>query len=249
MYNPFSLEGKTILITGASSGIGKATAIECSKLGATIIITARNEEKLKETFSLLEGNGHQYICADLSKNEEIESLVEALSNIDGLVSNAGINKLAPVSHIKNPDLESVLRVNAVAPAILIKTLLKKKKLKKGSSIVFTSSVSGNYTSAIAHASYSMSKAALSSYMRVAAIELAAKQIRCNAVCPGAVETDLIHGGTITDEQIMADIEQNYPLGRYGKPEDIAYGIIYLLSDASCWVTGSSLIIDGGCTLR
>ena len=249
MYNPFSLEGKTVLITGSSSGIGKGTAIECSKLGAKVILTARNEERLKESLSELEGEGHQYFCADLSDGTEIESLVEKLPELDGLVCNAGTNKLAPISHIKESDLEGILKVNTIAPAMLIKLLLKKKKLRKGGSIVFTASVSGNYTSAIAHASYSISKAGLSAYMRVAALELAAKQIRCNSVCPGMIDTPFIHKGTLSEEQLKEDQEKNYPLGRYGTPEDIAHGIAYLLSDAASWVTGVALQIDGGFTIR
>ena len=140
-------------------------------------------------------------------------------------------------------------MNTIAPAMLIKQLLKKKKLVKGGSVVFTASVSGNYTSAIAHASYSISKAGLSAYMRVAALELASKNIRCNSVCPGMIDTPFIHKGTLSEEQLLEDQENNYPLGRYGKPEDIAYGIVYLLSDAASWVTGVSLQIDGGFTIR
>ncbi|MBO5614738.1 MAG: SDR family oxidoreductase [Prevotella sp.] len=249
MYNPFSLDGKIVLITGSSSGIGKRTALECSKLGAKVILTARNEKKLKEALAELEGDGHQYICADLSNDEDIANLVEQVPELNGLVCNAGINKLAPISHIKESDLESILKVNTISPAMLIKMLLKKKKLLQGSSVVFTASVSGNYTSAIAHASYSISKAGISAYMRVAALELASKKIRCNSVCPGMIDTPFIHKGTLSEEQLKEDQEKNYPLGRYGKPEDIAYGIAYLLSDAASWVTGVALQIDGGFTIK
>ena len=196
MYNPFSLDGKTVLVTGASSGIGRTVAIECSRLGAKVVISARNEEQLIKTLSLLEGTCHQYICAELTDENAIKNLVENVPVLDGVVCNAGINKLAPVTHIKQSDLEDILNVNAVAPAMIVKMLLKKKKFNKGASVVFTSSVSGNYTSAIAHSSYSMSKAALSSFMRIAALELSSKHIRCNAVCPGAIDTPVLHGGLL-----------------------------------------------------
>jgi NAD(P)-dependent dehydrogenase (short-subunit alcohol dehydrogenase family) len=248
MYNPFSLEGKTILITGASSGIGQRTAIECSKLGAKVIITGRNEERLNETFNSLTGDGHLLFTADLNSNEDINSLVDSIPEIDGCVCNAGISKLQPVQFIKEEDLMNVFRVNTVAPVLLVQRLVKKKKIKKGGSIVFTSSISGNFTVAIAHSLYSISKGALSSFMRNAAMDLGAKRIRCNAVTPGMINTKLIHGGELSEEDLKEDLN-NYPLGRYGEPEDVAYGIIYLLSDASAWVTGISLVIDGGFTLR
>ena len=139
MYNPYSLEGKTILVTGASSGIGRATAIECSKMGAKVVITARNEERLKETFDSLEGEGHQLICFDLSESDKLDEFVAQLPSLQGFVSNAGTNKMAPVNFIKEDDLNDVLKVNALSPILLLRLLLKKKKLEKSSSVVFTSS--------------------------------------------------------------------------------------------------------------
>lgn len=248
MYNPFSLENKKILVTGASSGIGRATAIECSKLGARVILTARNEERLKETLSLMEGEGHQYLIADFNEPSAVDELVAQLPQLDSLVLNAGVNKLAPVQFIKEEDLMKVLRVNSIAPMMLVKTVLKKKKIAKGGSIVFTSSISGNYTIATAHSYYSVSKAAVSAFMMNAAKDLGAKGIRCNAVCPGMVETNLIHNAELSEEDLKEDM-RNYPLGRYGQPKDVAMGIVYLLSDASSWVTGTRLVIDGGFTLR
>ena len=130
MYNPYSLEGKTILVTGASSGIGRASAIECSKLGAKVIITARNQERLSETFSMLQGEGHQVITCDLADENSINRLVEEVSEIHGLVNNAGFTKLLPVQFINVADLNSLLSINTVAPIILLQKLLKKKKIKK-----------------------------------------------------------------------------------------------------------------------
>ena len=246
-YNPFSLEGKTVLVTGASSGIGQATAIECSKMGAKLVITGRNEERLNETFTQLEGEGHQIIVADLNTQEEIDALVDACPVLDGLVNNAGRGKSKPVNFLKLEDLQDVYQTNLFGVALLTKGLLKKKKLGKGTSIVFTSSIS-SYMTAAGLSIYASSKAAVCGYMRTCAIELGVKGIRSNAVLPGMVETKLINSGTYTDEDKQKDLIL-YPLGRYGRPTDIAHGIIYLLSDASDWVTGTELVIDGGRMLK
>jgi len=246
-YNPFSLEGKTVLVTGASSGIGQATAIECSKMGAKVVITGRNEERLNETFSRLIGEGHQIIVADLNTQDDIDALVNACPTLDGLVNNAGRGKSKPVNFLKLEDLQDVYQTNLFGVALLTKGLLKKKKLVKGASIVFTSSIS-SYMTAAGLSIYASSKAAVCGYMRTCAIELGSKGIRSNAVLPGMVETKLINSGTYTDEDKQKDL-QLYPLGRYGKPCDIAHGIIYLLSDASAWVTGLELVIDGGRMLK
>ena len=247
MYNPYSLKGKTILVTGASSGIGRATAIECSKMGAKVVITARNEERLKETLASLEGKWHQMICFDLNDTEKLDEFVAQLPTLQGFVSNAGTNKMAPVNFIKEDDLNDVFKVNTLTPILLLRLLLKKKKLEKASSVVFTSSLSGIGTVGTGNGSYAISKGALSAFMKVAALELAAKQIRVNAVCPGMVQTQMIQEGAVSEEleKGLAD----YPLGRYGEPNDIAFAIIYLLSNASSWTTGTNMVIDGGLTIR
>ena len=246
MTNPFGLNNKTVLITGASSGIGRATAIACSEMGATVIITGRNEERLAETFSLLQGEGHQQLIADLNNEEDIVRLVDNLPTLDGCVSNAGIGRKDPIGFIKKENLLSVLETNTIAPILLIRYLVKKKKLNKGGSVVFTESISGVYSVDIGNSVYSVSKSALDGFMKNAAIELAPKGIRVNGICPGMVETPINSG--YTEEQRNADLA-NYPIKRYGKPEEIAYGIIYLLSDAAAWTTGVSLKIDGGYCLK
>lgn len=246
-YNPFSLEGKTILITGASSGIGQATAIECSKMGAKVVITGRNEQRLEETFNMLWGEGHIKVLADINSEDNILKLVDECPVLDGLVNNAGRGKSKPVNFIKMEDLQDVYQTNLFGVALLTKALLKKKKITKQGSIVFTSSIS-SYMTAPGLAIYASSKAAVSAYMRTCAMELGAKGIRANAVLPGMVETKLINSGTYTDEDKKNDLNL-YPLGRYGNPKDIAHAIIYLLSDASSWVTGTELVIDGGRSLK
>lgn len=244
-YNPFTLKGKVVLVTGASSGIGQATAIECSKLGATVIITGRNEERLKQTFLHLDissSQSHQMIVADLNNNTSLTSLVEKIDGLDGLVNNAGVNRVKPVAFIKQEDLEYVFQSNTWTAVNLTRLLCKTKKLKKNSSIVFTSSVSAFYN-APGRALYAGSKAALTSFMRSFAVELADKGIRANSVHPGLIDTKLIVEN-LTEEELNNNLKE-YPLNRFGKPEEVAWAIIYLLSDASSWVTGNSMIIDGG----
>ena len=246
-YNPFSLEGKTILVTGASSGIGKTTAIECSKMGARVVVTARNEERLSQTLSELEGEGHLMLIGDLTSQDDIKRIGAVMPALDGIVYNAGVGITVPLAYIKDDDLYRVFETNLFATMRLNKALLRKKKVNKSASIVFTSSISALFnTSGIAL--YGATKAALLSYMRSCACELADKKIRVNAVLPGMIQTDLINGGTLSEEDKTRDMA-SYPLKRYGTPQDVAYAFIYLLSDASSWVTGTSLIVDGGKLMR
>lgn len=247
MYNPYSLVGKTILVTGASSGIGRASAIECSKMGARVVITARNVGKLKETLLALDGKDHLLLPCDLSEEDSIDILVETVPELNGLLNNAGYTKTLPIQFINGSDLNSLFEINTVAPILLLQKLLKRKKLKKKSSVVFTSSMAGIGYTSIGNSMYAASKGALSAFVRCAAKELAPKGIRVNAVCPAMVDTGILDTGTITKEQLEED-KKRYPLGRHGRPEDIAWAIIYLLSDASSWVTGDNLIIDGGVSI-
>lgn len=250
MYNPFTLQGKTILITGASSGIGKTTAIECSKLGANVIITGRDEVRLNETLEELSvnDNTHQKIVADLTDENALEQLVQSLPALDGCVNNAGVVGLVPTSFLTMEKIAKMQQINLNVPMLLTKLLTKKKKLNNPSSIVFTSSVAGVYRVSMGNAIYATTKCGIDAFMRTAALELASKGIRCNSVNPAMVETRILNRGQLTPEQYELD-RQRYPLKRYGKPEDVAWAIIYLLSDASSWVTGTSLKLDGGMTLE
>lgn len=247
--NPFSLQGKTVLVTGASSGIGQTVAIECSKMGAKVVITGRNQERLNETFQQLEGTGHCQFPADLSVFEEIEKLVEFCPAIDGLSQNAGIAKIIPVKKITESVLENVMQTNAIAPIMLTQMLLKKKKLKAKGSIVFTSSLSGIYCVHYGESMYAASKGALSGFAKGAALELAAQGIRVNCVNPSIIQTNIFknEGDIISEEQMQEKI-QLYPLKRLGVTTDVAWAHVFYLSDASTWVTGTNLPIDGGYTL-
>lgn len=246
-YNPYSLEGKTILVTGASSGIGKATAIECSKLGARVVITGRDEARLQQTLSSLEGEGHVVITADLGEDDGIRFLVERVPVLNGIVHAAGISDTVLFQFLKKERLENIFNINFFAPVVLSRLLLKKKLLQKGGSIVFLSSIDGPVTAHIGNSMYSATKGALSAMMQNMSIELASKGIRVNAVLPGMTETPLIHNDDITQEQLNKDMEL-YPLKRYADPREIAWAIIYLLSDASTFTIGASLVVDGGFTI-
>lgn len=247
-YNPFTLEGKTVLVTGASSGIGRSTAIECSKMGATVILTARNEERLQETLSQMEGDGHQYIVADLLQTEDLERIVATVPALDGVVLCAGKGLTLPFNFSSRDKFDSIFEVNFFSPVELLRLLNKKKKIATGGSVVMMDSIGGVKRFSGGNSIYGASKAALKAMVNFCAVELAPRKIRVNGVCPGMVETPLIRRGTLTEEQLKMDMDK-YPLKRYGTPEEVAYGVIYLLSDASAWVTGHSLIIDGGITAK
>jgi NAD(P)-dependent dehydrogenase (short-subunit alcohol dehydrogenase family) len=247
-YNPFSLRGKTILVTGASSGIGRAIAIESSKMGGRIVITGRNSERLNETFLALEGEGHLQIIADLSKDEDVNSLADALPKLDGCVCNAGISKPLLVEHLEKKDILNTFEVNTFSSFLLMNNLLKNKKLNKKSSVVFLCSIAGSYCSSVGNSIYSASKNAIRGFIKGFAIEVGRKGIRANSISPGLIETEMNYGdGAITEEQLNLNLKR-HPLKRFGKPEDIAFAVVYLLSDTSEWVTGADLIIDGGSRL-
>ncbi len=243
--NPFSLEGKTILVTGASSGIGRCIAIQISLAGANVIITGRNPQRLKETFQKLHSVKHEFIAADLSKESEIINLVKNLPALDGVVHSAGVIKRLPLKLINYKNLLDLMQVNFFGPAVLTAQLYKNKLLKNEASIVFISSVASSFAS-LGNIMYMASKGAINSFMKGIALELAESKIRVNAIQPGMIKTNLTSG--ISDEFIEKDIDR-YPLKRYGKPEEVAYAALFLLSDTSKWITGSLLTIDGGLTLQ
>lgn len=243
-YNPMSLEGKKILITGASSGIGKATAIECARLGAILVINGRNEERLQQTLDELEGSGHIMIEGDINDDETLKSLVSSSDHFDGLAHCAGIavNALAPFATRKK--INQLYESNLFAPIELTRLLIKHKKFVSGSSIVAVASIGGHTNFDAGNIIYGSAKAALSSWMKYLAKELGPKNIRVTSICPGMIETPMIRGGALTDEQLEQDMKK-YALQRYGRPEEVANCISFLLSDASSFITGINLIVDGG----
>ncbi len=244
MNSPFSLQGKTIFITGASSGIGKETAIAMSRAGATVVITGRNPERLEETFNFLVGDNHIMLATDLTSAEDLLVLVDQLPELDGIVHSAGITGHLPVKFIGEEDISTFFRINYEVPVLLTGRVLKKKKLKNKASVVFLSSIATRYPY-FGGALYGSAKAAIEAYSRVLALEMAPKGIRSNCVSPSFVQTPMVEqaGQTISTE-VLDKFEKMMPLG-FGEPLDVANAIIYLLSDASKWVTGSTMTLGGG----
>ena len=243
-FSAFSLQGKTILVTGASSGIGACTAIECAKAGAKVLITGRNVDRLNDTLSIMEGNGHVALPFDLCNTDNLESFVDELPVLDGISFCAGITKSVPVKNMKDVDIENIFNTNILSLMRLTKLLLKGKKLAGGASVVFISSIATSYA-AMGNAIYAASKGAVNSFAKVLALELAPRKIRVNCIQPGIVQTNML-SDSFSKEQFSQEAAK-YPLG-FGEPSDIANGIIFFLSDASKWSTGSILNIDGGVTL-
>lgn len=245
MENPFSLTGKTVLVTGASSGIGRAISVACAKSGSTLVLNGRNEERLQETFDMIGNQQNIKLVADVTDLDRTVEWVKELPVLDGVVLCAGVGQTTPVQNLKYEKTESVFKTNTFANIQLLQLLIKGKKINKGGSIVLISSIA-SHKPYFGNAVYSASKGALNSYSKVAAIELANRGVRVNCIEPGLIVTDIVTGAGF-DETQLAEFEKTMPLG-FGKPEDIANGCVYLLSDAARWVTGSNMIIDGGQTL-
>ena len=242
-FNPFTLSGKTVLVTGASSGIGRGTAISCSQMGARVILNGRNKQRLNEVLELLSGKEHLVCDCDLTDAKAVSVMVGSLPQLDGIVHCAGIGHRKLCKQIEEEDIDTVMEINFKAPVLLQTELLKQKKINKGASIVFVASIAAQ-SPCIGNAIYSASKGALVSYANCLEMELAPRKIRVNCISPAMVWTDLIFKGGLTEEELRED-EKRYPLKRYGKPEDISNLAIYLLSDASLWMTGSNIKISGG----
>lgn len=245
LYNPFSLEGKRILVTGASSGIGKQTAIECARMGATVYFTGRNPERLQHVMDILpHDNEHGFIVADLTDPEGIDRITGNVPALDGIVHCAGIGDRTLLKMAREKDIRRVMQTNFDAPVLLQRALLKKKLINKGASIVFMAS-RAPFAPTVGNGLYSASKGALIAYSKVLGLELASQKIRVNCICPAMVWTELVERDAALTGVDYHEAEKAYPLGRYGKPEDIAYLCVYLLSNCSEWMTGSCLDVTGG----
>jgi NAD(P)-dependent dehydrogenase (short-subunit alcohol dehydrogenase family) len=249
LENNYILHNKTILITGASSGIGKATALLCASLGARCVISGRDDARLKAVLDSLTGENHVAIQADISEQAEIKKLCDESPILDGIIHCAGIIQLLPHRAISLNAFDKVMSVNLYAPFFITQSLLKKKKVNQASSITFISSISGPIIGSKGNLMYSASKSAVNGMIRVLALELADKKIRVNGVSAGMVKTEMWINDTmqVSNEQLIKD-EEKYPLG-YGEPEDVANIAAFLVSDAAKWITGSTIIADGGFSIQ
>lgn len=251
-YNPFSLEGKTIIVTGASSGIGQQVAISCSRIGAKVVMIARNEARLEETQDQLSGDGHITVSYDLTdlihQKELVDDIVAKTGPIDGLVNCAGISTVLPLRLMIPDKVEEFFRTNVYAAIELTRQVLGVRNVNKdGASVIFFASVMG-IVGENAKSVYSLTKGALISGARSLAVEYAKKKVRVNVVSPGVVVTPInARQPYISDPVKRTVLESRHPLG-LGKTEDVANACIYLLSDASSWMTGQNLVIDGGYTI-
>ncbi len=248
MENIFSLSGKKILITGASSGIGRQIAITAAQMGAGVIISGRDKERLTGTKDMI-ASGAEIFVADLTKEEDIINLINDLPQLDGVVFSAGVIEYVPAKYINAEKLNKIFSINFNSPVLLTRQLIKNKKLEQGASLVYVSSIS-SMIGVPATGMYAASKAALNSFVKVVATELAGQKIRANSICPGLVKTPLLAGAA--QKNISADsfteAEKNYPLG-LGEPQDVAAAAAFLLSGAARWITGTAMVIDGGFTLQ
>lgn len=248
MENPFSLSGKTVLITGAASGIGRATARQCHNMGASLVLLDLNENGLNSVKEEIGDSAILSYALNLTDYNRLCEVIGQLPKLDGVFSNAGIVKSLMAKFSGKEDMEKIFEVNTFSHINLIQQLIAQKKLNKGASIVFTSSMSGVYAGLVGGSLYGATKAAIAGYCKALAIELAPRGIRVNTIHPGMIETPLTKN-TALSQDVLDEDAKNYPLGRYGKPEEVAYAVVYLLSDATVWMTGSQLLLDGGYSVK
>jgi NAD(P)-dependent dehydrogenase (short-subunit alcohol dehydrogenase family) len=252
MMNPMNMTGRTVLVTGGSSGIGRETSVLLSKLGARIVLVARNEMRLEQTMAKLQGTGHYIEVFDLARVDEIPSWLKQVAArngpLDGLVHSAGIQITRPLRFISDDDVNSTLQLNVGAAVSLAKGFRQKQVRAETGSIVFLTSVMG-LAGVAGLAAYAASKGALIALARALAIELVPEGIRVNCVAPGYVRTEMTEAldQILMPEQIAA-IAAKHPMG-VGKPLDVAYAVAFLLADTGSWITGTTLVVDGGYTAQ
>lgn len=252
MYNPFNLNGKLIIITGASSGIGCQCAIDCSRMGARIILIGRNPERLQETLDSLSGNSHLMVLEDINNHKQISSYISELigqyGKIDGYIHAAGIEKTIPLKNLKPNDYTEIFTTNFISGVEILKTISKKGNFNFGCKVVFISSITA-VIARVGTLAYTASKGAIVSATRELAVELAPKGINVNCISPGTILTPMMEKvlAEMTEEERFKRLD-GFPLG-LGTPEDISSTCIFLLSDAARWITGQNIVVDGGYTIK
>ena len=247
MNNPMDLTGRRILVTGASSGIGRACAVTAASLGARTVLVARDQRRLEATLGMLTGQGHLVVPCDLGKLDDIASAFDIAckegDKLDGLVHAAGIGPATPIQVVTPRVMNEVMTTNFFSFMEMVR-LFTKKRFSNGGSIVAVSSVSG-VVGWQGVSLYGASKGAIDSAVRALAIELAPRGFRVNSIVPSNIQTPMFDaiiavGGETARDQIAA----KQPLG-LGEPEDVANAAAFLLSQASRFITGTQLVVDGG----
>ena len=241
------LKGKTILVTGASAGIGAAVAKLCSDLGAKVCITGRNMDRLSEVSKQL-GNESEFFQADLTLEKDIDNLVKALPCIDGWVHCAGIIEPFPIKFIQSKHIKSMFTINFDSACLLTSKLMQLKKINSSASFVFISSISAQHPYN-GGSLYAASKAALESFSRSIALEFSSKGVRSNCISAALVETEMFEKtkNALSETELLG-VLSSYPLG-IGKPMDVAHASAFLLSNQSSWMTGTTMTLDGGLLLN
>lgn len=240
---------RNILVLGATSGIGKQLAADLVDDGYTMYLSGRSPEKINQLQK--ENPNVSYLRADLTKSADIDELINTIKRpLNGFVYSAGSIHLKPIKFLNEDEFDQTLEINLTVPFKLIKRLLHAKKLAKGASIVFMSSITGVHRGLGGGIAYGASKAGLIGMMKSMAIELAKRKIRINAISPGMILTEGTsdYRNTLGEEIVRADLK-NYPLGSYGSTSDVSAMVRYLMSESSAWVTGQDFVIDGGRTLK
>ena len=245
--NPFTLEGKTVLVTGASSGIGRATAILCAEMGAKVVALGRNEQRLEGMLSSLLGEGHVKMTLDLNDEKAVDTAVSQISLLDGVANCAGLANMNPFQFVTRQEMDGVFSTNFFSPVMFVNKLLKAKKLQKGGSVVFVSSIDGPKIVHAGNSVYSASKSALVGMARNMAVDLVGKKIRVNCVLPGTTDTEMIRTDNVTEEMLQ-ETAKSLPMKRFATPKEISNAIVFLLSEASSYITGTELVVDGGVSI-
>lgn len=252
MYNPFDLSRKLIVISGASSGIGRQCALDCSRMGARVILIGRNKERLQETFNSLYGKDHFMMLEDINNHKQlsnhISELIGQYGKIDGFIHSAGIEKTLPLKNLKPNDYTEIFTTNFISGVEILKTISKKGNFNAGCKVVFISSITA-VVARVGTLAYTASKGAIISAVRELAVELAPKGINVNCISPGTILTPMM-------EKVLNEMQEDdkvkrldgFPLG-IGRPEDISHTCVFLLSSAARWITGQNIVVDGGYTIR
>ncbi|GGF24071.1 oxidoreductase [Aliidongia dinghuensis] len=248
VVNPMDLSGRHVLVTGASSGIGRATAVLLSRLGARVTLTGRDADRLQQTVEIMAGDGHRAAPFDLGAIDEIPAWLRDCAQVGGPLSGlahcAGVQVSKPIRNADAAFMSDMFRINIASGLALARAFRQRGSAVEGAGIVFVASASA-FVGQAGNVVYCATKGAVVSAARALAVELARDRIRVNCVCPALVDTEMADRfrSTMSEAQ-FEEYLQHYPMG-IGRPEDVANAIAFLIADTARWMTGTSLLLDGG----